>query len=152
MQGIKGKPLLVGNDLPAILSGVTFAISGTGVTLALADADSPLRAPFVLFFLFVGPASGLYAALRGLEFTTRATTAAAGAVAIDLAVAGALSPLNTPTANGGVAAIVVVTALLFLWAVGGRRNGRTLSTRRPDRVAGPLREEETDDASPLDRP
>ncbi|MGW4206071.1 hypothetical protein [Streptomyces sp. NPDC004726] len=151
MQGIRDKPQGVGNDLPPLLAGVAFAISGTGIALALTDVDSPLRAPFILFFLFVGPASGLYAALEKLDPATRVAASAAGAVGIDLAVAGALSALEVLTVDGGVTAIVVVTALLFLWTVRGSRNGRPRMARGTDRADRGLSEEKPERIGPFER-
>ncbi|MER7663157.1 hypothetical protein [Streptomyces sp. NPDC096193] len=116
MQTIKNKPPPGGSDLLPVLAGAAFAVSGVGVALALADVRSPLRAPFVLFFLFAGPACGLFAALSGFEPATRAAVAAAGAVGIGLLAALPVSSPRILDVGGGVVAVVVITALLFLWA------------------------------------
>ncbi|MFE5853680.1 hypothetical protein ACFQ61_10760 [Streptomyces sp. NPDC056500] len=126
MQSSRDRPSAVGTDLPPVLAGVAFAVSGVGVALALTDAQSPLRAPFVIFFLFTGPACGLYAVLPGLDRVTRAATAATGSAGIDLAVAGAVSSLGIPMASGGIAMVAAITALLFLWSIGRRTGGLRL--------------------------
>ncbi|MEU5402491.1 hypothetical protein ABZ348_24690 [Streptomyces sp. NPDC005963] len=128
MQSSRDRPSAVGTDLPPVLAGAAVAVSGVGVALALAGAQSPLRAPFVIFFLFSGPACGLYAVLPGLDRVTRAATAAAGAAGIDLAVAGALSSLDIPMTSGGIAMVAAITALLFLWAAGRRTGGLRLAS------------------------
>ncbi|MFI1396525.1 hypothetical protein [Streptomyces sp. NPDC020681] len=114
MRTIGDKPSGVRTDLLPALAGVACAVSGVGVALALADVSSPLRAPFVLFFLFAGPAGGLYAALPRLELAARVATAAAGAVVIAVLAALFRSPLHVLTAGGAVAAVAAITALLFL--------------------------------------
>ncbi|MEV6401140.1 hypothetical protein AB0M39_41275 [Streptomyces sp. NPDC051907] len=113
-----------GTDLLPVLAGGAFAVSGVGVALALADVQSPLRAPFVLFFLFAGPAGGLAAVLTRLDPAARAAAAAGGAVLLDLLVAQILSSSRGLTAGGGVTAVAVITILLHLWAL-GRRMRRT---------------------------
>ncbi|MBT2389435.1 hypothetical protein [Streptomyces sp. ISL-1] len=86
--------------------------------MALTGAQSPLRAPFVLFFMFAGPAGGLAAVLHRLDPAARAAVAATGAVAIDLLVAQSLSTPRILTAGGGIATVAAITLLLFLWALG----------------------------------
>jgi hypothetical protein len=153
MQGVTDKQTAVGRDLPPILAGAAAAVSGTGVALALTDSPSALRAPFVLFFLFAGPAAGLYAVLRNLRPSARLVTAAAGAVAADLTVAAALSGLEALTVTAGVTAIVVVTALLFLCAVGRRGNTRSHSATGQDGTGRDLRgTEESERTGPFRGP
>lgn len=132
---------MVETDLPPILAGAAFAISGVGVALALSDAQSPLRAPFVIFFLFAGPACGLYTVLPGLDPVARAATAAAGAAGIDMAVAGTLSALDVLTAGGGITAVTAITALLLLCAATRRTGWLRLTGRTgsPTTGSNPLR-------------
>ncbi|MFF3459938.1 hypothetical protein ACFYXH_37690 [Streptomyces sp. NPDC002730] len=120
MQNFRDKPTAVRTDLLPVLAGIAVAISGVGVALALADVQSPLRAPFILFFLFAGPACGIAAALPRPAPAARATTAAAGALVIDLLVAQTRSSPHTLTVGGGIIAVAAITALLFLWALGRR--------------------------------
>ncbi|MFI1830524.1 hypothetical protein ACH41E_29400 [Streptomyces sp. NPDC020412] len=119
------------DDLLPLLAGVACAAAGTGVTLALTGSNSPLRAPFTLLFLFLGPAAGLFAALHRLEPWVRASAAASGSLVVNLVLAAGLSWLEVPVVGIGVTAIVAVTALMFLWATWERRSGRT-STARPN--------------------
>ncbi|MCX4822040.1 hypothetical protein OG883_19545 [Streptomyces sp. NBC_01142] len=120
MQRISDTPAAVRTDLPPVLAGGAFAVSGVGVALALADVESPLRAPFVLFFLFAGPAAGVAAALPRADPAARASAAAGGAVVIDLLIAQILSSLHVLTVGGGITAVSTITALLFLGALGRR--------------------------------
>ncbi|MGW3623975.1 hypothetical protein [Streptomyces sp. NPDC000880] len=120
MRTTRNKPSAVRTDLLPALAGVASAISAAGVALALTGAQSPLRAPFILFFLFAGPAGGLAAVLHRLDPAVRAATAATGAVATDLLIAQSLSSPRVLTANGGITAVAAITALLFLWALGRR--------------------------------
>ncbi|QDY76043.1 hypothetical protein [Streptomyces qinzhouensis] len=123
-------PSTIGNDLPPILAGAVCATAGTGAALAVLGSDSPLRAPFVLLFLVAAPAAGLFALLRGLEPGARAATAVAGAGAIDLGAAAALSGLEVLSAGSSVAVIVAVTALLFVGAAADRRNERSTAEHK----------------------
>ncbi|MGW6461406.1 hypothetical protein ACWF94_36685 [Streptomyces sp. NPDC055078] len=131
MQGIQDKPSANGADFLPVLAGVAFTVAWIGVVLALADIDSPLRAPFAVFFLFAGPACGLYAVLPGLDTTTRAAAAAAGTLGLDLAIAGVLSSLGLLTVGIGIATVTAVTAALFLVAL-GTRSHRGRSPRKKE--------------------
>ncbi len=116
-----------------MLAGAAAAVSGVGITLALIDAHSPLRAPFVLFSLFAGPACGLAAALpRRLDTATRAAAAAAGALLIDLATARAVAVERLLTANQAVVAIAALTALLLLCTAVRRVRSATPNGRLTD--------------------
>ncbi|MDH2391469.1 hypothetical protein QCN29_22345 [Streptomyces sp. HNM0663] len=136
MQTVSDKPSAVGTDLLPVLAGAAAAVSGVGITLALMEAHSPLRAPFVLFSLFAGPACGLAAALpRRLDAATRAATASAGALLIDLAAGHAVVVEELLTAGQAVVAVAALTALTPLAAAARRRvrdaesNGRPISSR-----------------------
>ncbi|MEU9603608.1 hypothetical protein [Streptomyces sp. NPDC048057] len=117
------------SDLLPLLAGVACAAAGTGAVLALTGSNSPLRAPFVLLFLFLAPAAGLYAALHRLEPWVRTSAAASGSLVVNLAFAAALSWLEVPVVGIGVTAIVAATALMFLWATWERRRGHVSTPR-----------------------
>ncbi|MFV8131075.1 hypothetical protein [Streptomyces syringium] len=102
-------------SLPLVV-GAAVAIAGVGAVLALADIGSPLRAPLTLFFLVMAPAGAVAAALRGLDPLSRSVVAAGGAVAIDLLVAQTMLALHSWSVRGGVAAVAIVSLLLFLLA------------------------------------
>ncbi|ADI11471.1 hypothetical protein SBI_08353 [Streptomyces bingchenggensis BCW-1] len=89
-------------------------IGGVGATLTLAGIDSPLRAPFTLFFLITAPASALGGALRGLDRAARAVLAGVGALALDLLVAQAMLTWHMWSVRGGVPAVGAVSLVLFL--------------------------------------
>ncbi|WP_240136532.1 hypothetical protein [Streptomyces sp. MUM 178J] len=131
MRTISDKPSAVGADLLPVLAGAAAAVSGVGITLALIEAHSPLRAHFVLFSLFAGPACGLAAALpRRLDAATRAATATAGALFIDLAAAHAVVVEELLTAGQAVVAVAALTALPPL-AAARRRVRDAESSGRP---------------------
>ncbi|MFI9581906.1 hypothetical protein ACIHCQ_08685 [Streptomyces sp. NPDC052236] len=128
-QTVRNKSEAVWTDLLPVLAGIAAAVSAVGIALALADVRSPLRAPFILFFLFAGPAGGLATALsryrnrnhkrnRNQRFQlipgAHATAAATGALVIDLVVAQTISISGFLTINGGIVVVIVITALLFL--------------------------------------
>ncbi len=120
MGAPRDKPSSIGTDLLSALAGAACAVSAVGVAPALADAHSPLRAPFVLFFLFTGPVSGAFAALPGLAPSARAATATAGGIALVPLVAWLVSSLHVLTVDGGVIAVAATTCLLHLRAAAGR--------------------------------
>ncbi|MBO0516880.1 hypothetical protein J0695_34705 [Streptomyces beijiangensis] len=104
------------DSLPAV-AGAALAVSAVGAALALADLASPLRAPFALFFLLVAPAAALSANLRGLEPFGRLVASSAGAVGIDLLIAEIMLTTHMWSARSGVAAVAVISSLLFLPAL-----------------------------------
>ncbi|WP_329114989.1 hypothetical protein [Streptomyces sp. NBC_01465] len=110
------------DSLPA-LAGAALAVSAVGAVLALADLASPLRAPFALFFLLMAPAGALSTNLRGLEPFGRVVASSAGAVALDLLIAETMLATHMWSVRGGVAAVAVISSLLFLPALVRRRTG-----------------------------
>lgn len=120
MQTIISKPSGLRTDALWALAGAALAVSGVGAVLALEGLDSPLRAPFALFYLLVAPAAGLGAALRTTTPGARITLSAAGAVLIDLAVAQSMRALDLWSAGRGVTAVAAVTFCLFLFAMRNR--------------------------------
>ncbi|MBP2406223.1 hypothetical protein SNS2_5205 [Streptomyces netropsis] len=110
-----GRRARTAESLPLAV-GAAVAIAGVGAVLALADIGSPLRAPLTLFFLVMAPAGAVAAALRGLDPLSRSVVAAGGAVAIDLLVAQTMLALHSWSVRGGVAAVAIVSLLLFLLA------------------------------------
>ncbi|MGW8381077.1 hypothetical protein [Streptomyces sp. ODS28] len=109
-----------------LFAGAAVGIGGVGAALALADVDSPLRAPFTLFFLFAAPATAIAAALRSLDPLIRTVTAVIGAAAFDLLVAQVMLATHVWSVRGGVLAVGVLSAALLLL---------TLATAPPDRGA-----------------
>ncbi|MEK8170226.1 hypothetical protein NKH77_12160 [Streptomyces sp. M19] len=98
--------------------------------LAFADLDSPLRAPFTLFFLIVAPASAVGSTLRGLDPLSRPVLAVAGAVVLDLLVAQAMLALHLWSARGGVLAVGGLSLLILLPAQACERAVRVGDTAR----------------------
>lgn len=112
-------------DLLALLGGMAVAVGAVGAMLALTDIDSPLRAPFTLFFLLAAPGGAIGAALRGLEPWGRIVASVSGAVAVNLLVAQAMLALHMWSVRGGVAAVTVIGSLIFLLVLVRRLRGRT---------------------------
>ncbi|MFI0818396.1 hypothetical protein ACH4TX_18085 [Streptomyces sp. NPDC021098] len=113
-------------ELLPVAAGAAVGIAATGAALALADFDSPLRAPFTLFFLVVAPAAALGSALRGLDAAARTVLGVAGALALDLLVAQTMLALHIWSVRGGVAAVGVLSLLILSPALlpRARRTGR----------------------------
>ncbi|MEU1039732.1 hypothetical protein ACFYP4_28210 [Streptomyces sp. NPDC005551] len=111
-------------DLPPLLAGAATAVGGVGAVLALADIDSPLRAPFTLFFLLAAPSAAIAAALRGLPAFGRVLTSVAGAVAVDMLVAQGMLAVHRWSAPGGVAAVAAISCLILLLVAVRRPRGR----------------------------
>lgn len=107
-------------------AGAAVGIAVTGAALTLADFDSPLRAPFTLFFLVAAPAAALGSALRGLDAAARAVLGVAGALALDLLVAQTMLALHIWSVRGGVAAVGLLSLLVLIPPL-------LVQARRPDR-------------------
>jgi hypothetical protein len=114
-----------GRDLSALLAGAATAIAGVGAVLALIDADSPLRAPFTLFFLLAAPAAAVAAALRNLEPFGRVLASLSAAVAVNLLVAQGMLAVHRWSVPGGIAAVAALSSLILLLVLVRRLHGRT---------------------------
>jgi hypothetical protein len=108
-----------------LLAGMAVATAGVGAVLALADAASPLRGPFTLFFLLAAPGAAIGAALRGLEPLGRAVASVAGAVALDLLVAQGMLATHSWSVRGGIVAVTGLSSLILLLVLVRRLRGRT---------------------------
>ncbi|GGW91513.1 hypothetical protein [Streptomyces chryseus] len=129
MQTIDDKPLTrISDSLPA-LAGAALAVSAVGAVLAFADLASPLRAPFTLFFLLVAPGCAVASGLRGLDPLGRLVASAAAAVALNLLVAQAMLATHVWSIRGAVAAVAVISALLFVLTLVRRPGGSTARRR-----------------------
>jgi hypothetical protein len=122
------------SDSLPVLAGAALAVSAVGAALAFADLASPLRAPFSLFFLLVAPAAALSGNLRGLEPFARLVASSAGAVVIDLLVAEIMLATHMWSVRGGVAAVAVISSLLFLPALVQRSTGISNSVSDRERT------------------
>lgn len=116
-------------DALPLLAGMAVAVGAVGAMLALTDIDSPLRAPFTLFFLLAAPGAAIGAALTGLDPWGRIITSVSGAVAVNLLVAQAMLALHMWSVRGGVAAITVIGSFIYLLVLVRRLRRRT-PTRR----------------------
>ncbi|WP_246097607.1 hypothetical protein [Streptomyces botrytidirepellens] len=116
-------------DLLPVAAGAAVGIAATGAALTLADFDSPLRAPFTLFFLVAAPAAALGSTLRGLDAVARTVLGMAGALALDLLVAQTMLALHLWSVRGGVAAVGLLSLLMPAPALlaQARRPGRGLA-------------------------
>ncbi|MFF1698572.1 hypothetical protein ACFVXC_33925 [Streptomyces sp. NPDC058257] len=112
-----------------LLAGMAVAVGAVGAVLALTDIESPLRAPFTLFFLLAAPGCAIGAALGGLEPWGRIVASVSGAVAVNLLVAQGMLALHMWSVRGGVVAITVIGSLIYLLVLVRRLRRRT-PTRR----------------------
>jgi hypothetical protein len=118
-----------GRDLLPLLAGAAAAIAGVGAVLALTDTDSPLRAPFTLFFLLAAPGVAVAAALRGLEPFGRTVASLAAAVALNILVAQGMLAVHRWSVRGGIAAVAALSSLILLLVLVRRLRGRTVRRR-----------------------
>ena len=98
----------------ALAVGAALAICAAGTALTLTHLASPVRAPFVLFYLFVAPALAVALLLPGADPLGRAVVATAAGVALDLLLAAAMLALRMWSVGGGVVAVTAVSAGLCL--------------------------------------
>jgi uncharacterized membrane protein len=114
-----------GRDLAPLLAGAATAVGGCGALLALADSDSPLRAPLTLFFLLAAPAAAIAAALRGLDPFGRLLAAVAGSVVLNMLVAQGMLATHRWSVRGGIVAVTALSALILVLVSVRRLRGRT---------------------------
>lgn len=107
-------------DLTPLFAGVAVAAGSVGAAFALLDLSSPLRAPFVLFFLLAAPGSALSPWLRGLDGWARVVACGSAALAVNLLVAQVMLALHVWSIRGGVAAVGALSVLVFLSALARR--------------------------------
>lgn len=112
-----------------LLAGAAAAIAGVGAVLALTDVDSPLRAPFTLFFLLAAPGTAVAAALRGLEPFGRIVASLSAAVAVNILVAQGMLAVHRWSVRGGIAVVAALSSLMLLLVLVRRLRGRTVSRR-----------------------
>lgn len=84
----------------------------TGVGLALADADTPLRMLLVLLFLVAVPTMAVAGLLRGLDTFGRIFAAFTATVVINALVAAIMLTAGIWSPDGGLVVIVVITACI----------------------------------------
>ncbi|MFD0311282.1 hypothetical protein [Streptomyces sp. NPDC059517] len=116
-------------DLLPLLAGAATTIAGVGAVLALADIDSPLRAPFTLFFLLAAPAAAVAIALRNLEPVGRVLASLSAATAVNLLVAQGMLAVHRWSVPGGIAAVAALSSLILLLVLVRRLRGRTARRR-----------------------
>jgi hypothetical protein len=94
------------------LACAVIAAGLTGVGLALAGASSPLRAPLVMLFLAAAPAMAVAGLLRRLDTVARIFAACVAMVVINVLVAEIMLAAGAWSPDGGLVAVVVITALV----------------------------------------
>jgi len=84
----------------------------TGVGLALAGANTPLRTPLVLLFLAAVPTMAVAGLLRGLDTFGRIFAAFTATVVINVMVAETMLAAAIWSPDAGLVVVVVITALI----------------------------------------
>ena len=97
----------------ALPAAVTVIGIVAAITIA-ADLDSPLRAVFVLTFLFFGPGLALTGLLQMPDLAQRFALAAAASLAVDVIVAVTRPYLAIYTYELGFAIVAAITAVALL--------------------------------------
>jgi len=93
-----------------LVCGAIAAASG-GVVLALADVDTPLRAPLVLLSLAAAPAVAVAAWLESLDMFARIVVACAAAIALNALVAETMLALGIWSLRTCLVAVLLVCAI-----------------------------------------
>ncbi|GAA3240373.1 hypothetical protein MTQ10_03140 [Streptomyces sp. XM83C] len=124
-DGTETEPRPSRRDLSPLLAGAASAVAAVGAVLAFTGSASPLRGPLTLFFLLTAPATAIAHALRGLDPFGRTVAAVAGAIAVNMLVAQGMLAVHRWSVRGGVAAVTVISALVFLPALLRRLRDRT---------------------------
>ncbi|WP_037678156.1 hypothetical protein [Streptomyces albus] len=116
MQTLSDRERSVRETARPLLAGAAAGVAGLGAALALTGSESPLRAPFTLFFLLAAPAAAIAAVLTGTDPLSRWVIAVSGAIAVDVLVAQGMLALRLWTVRGGITVIAGVSAALLLYA------------------------------------
>ncbi|MEV8464126.1 MULTISPECIES: hypothetical protein [Streptomyces] len=124
-DGTEAEPPVPRRDLSPLLAGAATAVAVCGALLVFTGSASPLRGPLTLFFLLAAPAAAIAAALRGLDPFGRTVAAVAGAIVMNMLVAQGMLAVHRWSVRGGVAAVTVISALVFLLVLLRRWRGRT---------------------------
>ena len=125
----------------ALPAGVTVTGAVAAITI-VADLDSPLRALFVLTFLFFGPGLALTGLLQMPDLAQRFALAAAASLAVDVIVAVTLLYLAIYTYELGFAIVAAITAVALVAGLRRAPHGPPDEPRRWDRDG----DEEGDDS------
>ncbi|MGW0782836.1 hypothetical protein [Streptomyces sp. NPDC002913] len=104
-----------GADAPHVPLGGA-AAAGVGAVPALADLDSPPRAPLAPFYLFTTPATALHACPPGPEQAGRPAVPADGPLVVDLPAAHTVSAPGSRSARNSVLIISIPALIIFLAA------------------------------------
>ncbi|MGW3953859.1 hypothetical protein ACWEKM_23730 [Streptomyces sp. NPDC004752] len=144
-----------GRDLAPLLTGVATAVGGAGALLALTGSQSPLRAPFALFFLLAAPAAAIATALRGLDPFGRLLASLAGAVVVDMLVAQGMLTVHRWSPSGGIVAVAALSLLLLLadGVIGQIRKGRMRKgeIRKVEKWKGRMRKDRSREGATADK-
>ena len=101
-----------GHGLIRWLAGGVIAAATAGGILALADVQTPLRAPLVLIFLAAVPALAVASLLDGVGAYGRLVVAGSAAIVVDIVVAEAMVLSGTWSPRTGLVAVAVVSAMI----------------------------------------
>ena len=101
-------------NVPRALAAAAIAAGLCGAGLSLAGADSPLRSPLVLLFLFITPLLTVAGLFRGLDLFARIFVSCAAMVVIDVGVAETMLAAGLWSPRGGLVAIMAICAALGL--------------------------------------
>jgi len=92
-----------------LVCGAIAAASG-GVVLALADVETPLRAPLILLSLAAAPAVVVAAWLKSLDMFARIVVACAAAIALNALVAESMLAMGIWSPRACLVAVLLVCA------------------------------------------
>lgn len=92
--------------------GVVIAAAIAGAVLAVADVQTPARAPLALLFLFAAPGLAVAALFGGIDALGKLVIAGSAALVIDMAIAESMIATGTWSLRLGIALVALVSVVI----------------------------------------
>ena len=118
-----------GHRLTRWVAWGVIAAGTAGAILAVADIETPLRAPLVLIFLAVVPAFAVASLLGGIDSFARMVVACSAAIVIDILIAEAMILSGTWSPRTGLVAVALVSAVIAACRPLASRNSQARAAR-----------------------
>jgi hypothetical protein len=103
------------------ITAVAIVAGSVGAIMAIANIDSPVRAPLVLIFLLVAPAAAVAGLLYRFGRLARLIIAGTAAIVINFLVAEIMLAAGLWSPRGSVIVVTVITVVCALAQVAGVR-------------------------------
>jgi hypothetical protein len=119
--GALQKPRQISPYLGRLAAAAVTAVGGAGIALGAAQSHGPVGRILVMAFALVAPALAIAGLLPSFNAAVALIVAAAGAAVINALVAQFMLSVNAWSPPGGVIAVGLIAALLWLVPTGGPR-------------------------------